>query len=555
MAPTIRTCSLLAAALLASSPAAAASGRIQLARPSEAETFVGARAAELTGDARRAAALYAILAESEPGNAVIANRAISQAISAGDMSLALRLAGSRPATNLAPDGRLLLTAERLKAGKARDAIKLLQLSEGQADLSFIAPFVAAWDSRKLKQSLELLSQVPQASAVAAYIPEHRALLLLRARKIADAEPFVTRAISAAGGRETRLRLAFADAYVRAGDKARAMAMLSASDAALADARRRVAEGRRPGSGIDGAAQAYSELLTALAIDLSRAQVPSLPVAMAQIARYSSPANPAAPVLLGILLSDEDRLDDALIALRTVSDGDPLASQAHDAEVRALARADRLDEALARAAAFVASSSATANDWSRLGDALDAKARTDEAADAYGRAIALVQAGGPGPELWQLLLLRGAMLEQKDRWPAAKASLEAARRLAPQNAIILNYLGYAQLEREENVPQAEVMIAEAHRLAPDDASITDSLGWAQFKQGRVDEAISTLQRAAASDPSETEIHEHLGDALYTAGRRFEARYAWRAALVTAEDDVKTRIEAKISAGLNGANAAP
>ena len=47
----------------------------------------------------------------------------------------------------------------------------------------------------------------------------------------------------------------------------------------------------------------------------------------------------------------------------------------------------------------------------------------------------------------------------------------------------------------------------------------------------------MSRAAAGDPAQAEIHEHLGDALYTAGRRIEARFSWQAALVTAEEQAK------------------
>ena len=36
---------------------------------------------------------------------------------------------------------------------------------------------------------------------------------------------------------------------------------------------------------------------------------------------------------------------------------------------------------------------------------------------------------------------------------------------------------------------------------------------------------------------------------------EARFAWSAALVTAEDDVAARVKAKLDAGLTPANAAP
>ena len=129
--------------------------------------------------------------------------------------------------------------------------------------------------------------------------------------------------------------------------------------------------------------------------------------------------------------------------------------------------------------------------------------------------------------------RGRGLDGADRWTEAKTELETALKLDPENALLLNFLGYGKLERGEDLDSAEAMIRKASDLRPDDASITDSLGWALFKRGHVDEAIETLSRAAAGDPSQSEIHEHLGDALYAAGRRIEARFSWQAALITAE----------------------
>jgi predicted Zn-dependent protease len=92
-----------------------------------------------------------------------------------------------------------------------------------------------------------------------------------------------------------------------------------------------------------------------------------------------------------------------------------------------------------------------------------------------------------------------------------------------------------------------MIREALRLAPDSAAITDSLGWALHKTGRTDEAIPYLERAARGEPADVEINEHLGDAYYAAGRRIEARFAWRAALVYAEGEAAERLRAKIERG--------
>ena len=196
-----------------------------------------------------------------------------------------------------------------------------------------------------------------------------------------------------------------------------------------------------------------------------------------------------------------------------------------------------------------------DDYSRLGDVLEAMDRHAEAADAFGRAVALANAQGLKGELWSLLLLQANALEEANRWPEAKAALQQALAIAPDQPLLLNFLGYAKLERGEDMDAAEAMIRKASELAPDDASITDSLGWAQFKRGKVDEAIATLQRAAEKDPDQAEIQEHLGDALYKSGRRFEARFAWHAALVTAEDEIAARVKAKLASGLTTANAAP
>jgi predicted Zn-dependent protease len=154
----------------------------------------------------------------------------------------------------------------------------------------------------------------------------------------------------------------------------------------------------------------------------------------------------------------------------------------------------------------------------------------------------------------LRLYRASALEEAGRWPEAKADLALAMKEQPDNPLLLNFLGYGKLERGEDMEAAEAMVRKASALRPEDASITDSLGWAEFKRGRVDEAIATLQRAAQADPAQAEIQEHLGDALYTAGRRYEARFAWRAALVNAEDADKQRLQAKIDGGLTTATAA-
>jgi len=246
----------------------------------------------------------------------------------------------------------------------------------------------------------------------------------------------------------------------------------------------------------------------------------------------------------------------LSLLRAIPQDDALISQVRDVQARILSDRDRSNEAYAIAAPAAAAKDASIADYSRLGEVYQAMNRYSEAADAYGRAVALSNPlGGANSDLWTLLLLRASALESANRWPEARASLEQALKIAPEQPLILNFLGYGKLERGEDLDAAEAMIRKASELAPEDASITDSLGWAQFKRGKIDEAIVTLQRAAEKDPDQAEIHEHLGDALYKSGQRFQARFAWSAALITAEDDIAKRVKAKLASGLTEANAAP
>lgn len=58
----------------------------------------------------------------------------------------------------------------------------------------------------------------------------------------------------------------------------------------------------------------------------------------------------------------------------------------------------------------------------------------------------------------------------------------------------------------------------------------------------------LEAAVRADPGGARANEHLGDAYWRLGRRVEARYAWRAAEVTADPDDLARLKAKLADGL-------
>jgi tetratricopeptide (TPR) repeat protein len=537
-------------------PIPAAAARLSTGDP--LLTYVQARAAAMNGEHARAAQLLSTLADAEPSQTQFAQQALSEAIGAGQMDLALDLAAKMPADKLSTDARLLLVANAAKQRRLDRALPWLNSGGANGDLSFLTPLLAAWDYAERgdqTKALAAIDQIPQQSLLNSLRSEEKALILLKLRRPADAELFTERAISAAGGREARVRLALADGFLAAGDKTRAAAMVQGISDDTADAKQRILSGRPSGEGIDTSAKALSELLTGLGAEVSRLRGATPPVGLVQVAHYADPGNSSATALLAVLLDASDRTDEALALLGTVRPDDALISRIRDIQVRILSDHKRYNEAYALAAATANDRLAGVSAYSRLGDVLEAMGRHVEAANAYGKAISLANAQGLKNDMWSMLLLQANALEEANRWPEAKAALEQGLALSPDQPLLLNFLGYAQLERGENMDAAEAMIRKASELAPEDASITDSLGWAQFKRGKTDEAIATLQQAAEKDPDQAEIQEHLGDALYKSGRRYEARFAWNAALVTAEDDIATRVKAKLSSGLTTANAAP
>ena len=521
--------------------------------PNPNATFVEARTADAVGDQARAARLFAQLSRRDPANGELARRAVSTAIQAGSSELALSIARKAPPGALGLDGRLLLVADVLRAGRANDALGLINESTSDRDGGFLAPLLRAWAEQQARlDGSARLAAVPNDSLIAPFAAEQRAAMLLQARRIDEAAPLIEQALKNAGGRETRLRLGFAAMLAQAGARERAETLLAGDDPAL-----RLLDLKRPqrGIAIDGPAAGLSELLVGVALGLSRSDDRSLPLSLTQIARHAAPDNSEAHVLTALFLERQGQRGEALAVLGRVPADDPFAQDALDASARLLLAEKRGAEALELAQRSAARKEANASDHARIGNVLDELDRHGEAAAAFVRAGDLADRAGSSNR-WTYRLLAASQFDELKQWPEARAQLALGLKAAPDEPLLLNYLGYGSLERGENLVEAEAMIRRALALRPNDPSITDSLGWALYKRGRLPEAIEVLQRASIADPAQSEINEHLGDALYQVGRRYEARFAWRAALVTAEKAVeRQRIEAKILAGWTVATAAP
>jgi len=388
---------------------------------------------------------------------------------------------------------------------------------------------------------------------AAYAAEHRPLLMLAMGRPGAAQALV-RAANSAGPRGARLRVAGAALLVQRGDRAGALALLEGNGAPIVAARGLVEAGRPLPGAIAAADAGMAELVVRLALDLHAQELTPLAAMFARLGTWLAPDNSEAWLVAAELLSQQGRQQLAVPLLANVAPEDPFAITARDQRIRIRLDGGDRDAALADALAATDAASAGTTDWVRLGEVYGAMGRQAEAAEAYRRALAVRRDGDDAQAEWVLWLMRGGALDEAGNWPEARAALQRAYRLAPDQPFVLNYLGYAQLVRRENAAGAERLIREAHRRAPDNSAITDSLGWALYLRGSYAEAIALLEQAARLSPADVEINEHLGDAYFAAGRRVEARFAWKAASVYAEGAAAARIAAKMETGLTRALAA-
>lgn len=540
---------LLSALALSAGPGAAPARAAPEAGSAFADYVLG-RFARDAQDLEVARDRFARALAEDPDSLVVRRRAFTQALAAGDEALALAQAGAlRAADPVNPQLALFDLAQAVKRrrwAEAQDAATRL----GGGGLGAIAsPIARAWiaqGSGRGEDALTLLAPSLSTGLARSYLAEHRARLLAAEGQWPRAAEAWSLALGDGGPPLWRLQAA--DAALRAGDRAAAQALLAGQEglAAFAGARARAARGQPSGLPAEDAASGIAVLMARLAGDLAQRGDPADALPLVQVAAMLAPRGEEVALQRAQLLAQAGQREAALAALAALRRGSPLASDA------AAQRADVLeavgDVAGARAAHEAATRrpGAGANAWLRRAEFHRRQNEQLAAADAYGRALALSDAASP--RAWALHFLQGGALEQAGQWEAAEAALRRALALAPEEPLVLNYLGYALLDRDQKLDEADALIRKAAALAPNSAAITDSLGWLLFRRGRVAEAVPVLERALRGAPDDPTINEHVGDAYWAVGRRIEARHRWQAARAAGPDAAtQARLAAKLAGG--------
>ena len=162
--------------------------------------------------------------------------------------------------------------------------------------------------------------------------------------------------------------------------------------------------------------------------------------------------------------------------------------------------------------------------------------------AFG--LVLLTVAAPGVETARDLFQNARTLIEKEKPAAALPLLQRAADLAPDDAAVRHYLGYA-LWRIGQADAAEIELKRALKLAPDHTEtlyilgrIAASRAAALIETQKPAEAVPLLQRAVILAPNEAGIHHYLGYALWSTGKPDEAAVAFTKALELAPGNAYT-----------------
>ncbi|HYO28039.1 MAG TPA: tetratricopeptide repeat protein [Azonexus sp.] len=234
----------------------------------------------------------------------------------------------------------------------------------------------------------------------------------------------------------------------------------------------------------------------------------------KLLKLDFPDKSAVHFFLGQLEEEEKKPDLALDHYRQVTAGDQyIAARGRAAQI--LLRQGKLEEAREQ---LRTTRGGTPAEKIQL---ILAEAQLLREAGRGDESYALLEAAlAKQPDNPELLYETALAAERQGKPQVLEKHLGHLLKLKPDHAHALNAFGYSLAERNVRLAEAHGLITQALALAPQDPFIMDSMGWVLFRQGKLAEALKTLETAYGikADP---EIAAHLGEVLWTMGRKDDA----------------------------------
>ncbi len=228
----------------------------------------------------------------------------------------------------------------------------------------------------------------------------------------------------------------------------------------------------------------------------------------------------ARLLMVQIAEKQNRLDDAIAQLDLIDDVSlRFQAQIHKAVLQA--RQGRLAQAKSTIEALKPQQhhQRTVAALTLAGIHRDA-GRTDDAVQILRDADAAM------PDTAEIKYDLAMLYERQGKYDEFEALLRRVIELDPGNANAYNSLGYTYADRNVRLDEAQQLLERALELDPANAYILDSVGWYLYRTGDYEAALEYLQRSYEQLPT-ADVAAHVGEVLWTMGRKDEALNTWRA----------------------------
>ncbi|MBS0297017.1 MAG: tetratricopeptide repeat protein [Proteobacteria bacterium] len=515
--------------------------------------FLAGREAMREGDAQTGAQLLVGAANTEPADSLLRDRAFTAALIAGDVGSAARFAppATEPASPVRDLGRVTRAIEALSIGKG-DALAELSApvaAPHHAAAMLLTPYAQAaagqWDKATAphdadgERLVELLDRAARAQLLELHGQTAEAEVLYKGLAT---DPFAAALYQTSYGEFLERRGRWEDAIAFYNEAMKG----PAADAALVQARQRALRHDRPPAAPDirhGAAQAMSYASAAM----GAGRQAELSLIYAYLALRLDPGLDQAYVFAGDAMVLAHNEAEARAAWDKVRPGSGYYAEARLRTAYSFQRSGDIPAGLQALRMVMSAAPMNLQAQYSYADLLQTHGDYAESAQMLDK---LVAEGGDRD--WRVLFMRAGVRDKLGRWDEAKADLDAAIAIAPNEPDLLNYLGYNLIDRGEDVPRGMSLVERAVAGRPNSGAMKDSLGWAHYRLGDYAKAVEVLEAAVLLDPSDAATNDHLGDAYWRVGRKDEAGFQWRRVLtLQAEASLKASVEAKLRDGLKDA----
>ncbi|WP_315834555.1 tetratricopeptide repeat protein [Bradyrhizobium prioriisuperbiae] len=517
-------------------------------------SYLAARHASVERDAASAAAFYRSALRSDPKNNELLDRAFISSLAEGDIEEAVKLAdriltidkNNRVA-------RLVVGVRELKLKHYAAAQQNINQSIRGPITDLVAALLSGWAQYGAGNAQAAVTSIDKLQGPEWYPlfkDFHTGMILDLANKPKDAGVRLERAYKLD---DSALRVAEAYAHwlSRAKDPTAAAAIYENFDKKLArhplvlEGLKDTKAGKKLAPLAETPQAGAAEALYGIGASLTRRGGEDLALVYLQLALYLEPKHALALLSLADLYESVKKPQMAIKVYERVPANSALKRNAQIQLATDLDAADRSDEAIKILKDTTAQDPKDIEAIMALGNIERSRKKFADCATTYTQGI---DASTDKPN-WVFFYFRGICEERSKQWAKAEVDLKKALEMQPDQAHVLNYLGYSWIDQGINLDEAMKMIRRAVEQRPDDGYIVDSLGWAYYRIGNYEDAVKNLERAVDLKPEDPTINDHLGDAYWRFGRKLEANFQWAHARDLKPDpDDLPKIEAKIKDGL-------